>query len=126
MFKLIMMNKTSILVVDDSVISRKILKHQLNNNWFKVDLVTDWLSALAILETEKYSFVLMDIVMQWIDWIETTKLIREKNIDTKIIWIGWSEEDRLASLEAWMDDYLTKPVCIDSLLKIIDNSNWWN
>lgn len=120
------MNKTSILVVDDSVISRQILKHQLNNNWFKVDLVSDWLSALAIMETEKFSFVLMDIVMQWIDWIETTKLIREKNIDTKIIWIGWSEEDRLASLEAWMDDYLTKPVCIDSLLKIIDNSNWWN
>ncbi|NDK07931.1 response regulator [Candidatus Gracilibacteria bacterium] len=126
MFKLIMMNKTIILVVDDSVISRQILKHQLNNNGFKVDLVSDGLSALAIMETEKFSFVLMDIVMQGIDGIETTKLIREKNIDTKIIGIGGSEEDRLASLEAGMDDYLTKPVCIDSLLKIIDNSNGGN
>lgn len=115
------MNKPRVLVVEDSYISSKLLEVQLQKKWFDVHVVADWLSAIAIMTTERFSLILMDIVMQWLDWIETTKIIRKMSIDTKIIWIWWSEEYKTASIEAWMDDFLTKPVSIDSLLKLINS-----
>lgn len=115
------MNKPRVLVVEDSYISSKLLDIQLKRNWFDVHTVDDWLSAIAIMETEKFSLILMDIVMQWMDWIETTKIIRRNDIAIKIIWIWWSEEDKIASIEAGMDNFLTKPISIDSLLKLINS-----
>ena len=72
---------------------------------------------------EQFDLILMDLDMPVMDGFEATREIRFKEKNTKIPIIALTahafDEVRVKSLAMGMDDFLTKPVKIDELSKIL-------
>jgi CheY-like chemotaxis protein len=95
--------------------NRKILSLQIDKNSFSIDEAANWLESIKMATTKKYYAILMDIAMPSMDWIEATKLLRAKWVNSKIIWIWCSNYDAAASLNAWMNGFLVKPIDMKKL-----------
>ena len=83
--------------------------------------------ALAALAERDYALVLMDIQMPVMDGFEATRAVRTmeeatgEHIPIVAVTANAQGVDRENSLAAGMDDYLTKPLQKDELLRVIDH-----
>lgn len=115
--------KTKILVVEDSLINRKVLLHQLKLMGYFAKAVNNGEEALEELEKLDYNLIFMDCQMPVLDGYETTIKIRHQK-DKNYIIIGltanMTKSDRQKCLEAGMNDYLTKPLAIDTLKETLE------
>ncbi|HVO66773.1 MAG TPA: response regulator [Syntrophales bacterium] len=113
-----------ILVVDDEASVRDLLKDTFNNEGYKVRLAEGAEPAFEILKEENIKVIFLDLKLFGMNGIELCKQIKKKN-PTAIIFAmtGWAalydiEECR----EVGFDDFFTKPVQIDVLLKAVDDA----
>ena len=111
-----------ILVVDDEASVRDLLKDTFFNEGYKVRLAEGAEPAFEILIEEIIKVIFLDLKLFGMNGIELCRQIK-KNNPTAIIFAmtGWGalydiEECR----EAGFDDFFTKPVQIDVLLKAVD------
>jgi CheY-like chemotaxis protein len=112
-----------ILLAEDNLINQKVAVGLLKNIGFDADVVANGLEALQALERKPYDLVLMDCQMPELDGYEATQRIRDnpKTSTTRIIAMtanamrGESEK----CLAAGMDDYLSKPVRLETLREMI-------
>ncbi len=89
---------------------------------YRADVAANGLEVLQALERQAYDVVLMDVQMPEMDGLETTKSIRQRWSDgPKIIAMTASalKGDREMCLNAGMDDYVSKPVRIEDLAKVL-------
>lgn len=65
--------------------------------------------------------IFMDVQMPVMDGFKATRLLRQKGITTPVIALTARafDEDRARCLEAGCDDYISKPIKHDTLVKII-------
>lgn len=104
-----------VLVVDDNVINRTVMKAQLGHLGCEVGLAADGILALDYLEKNRVDLVLLDCQMPRLDGFGTARAIRE-HPETygapKILALTASvlEATREKCRRAGMDDYLQKPV----------------
>lgn len=114
-------NKASsnILVAEDDDSNFMLINLLLEG--YTVDRANNGREAVNKLMQKEYSIVLMDIKMPLMDGIEATKKIREFNEGIPIIAVTANafETDKLTALEAGCNDYITKPIKKDVLLKKI-------
>lgn len=109
-----------IMVVDDSVTMRRIAERLLERNGFRVTTAKDGLDAMALLQTETPSTVLLDIEMPRADGFEVAAFIRNTPRLSKIPIImitsrsGEKHRERARSLG--VNRYLIKPYQEDQLL----------
>ena len=98
-----------ILIVDDEETLCEVLKLNLENEGYDVDVAYSAEEALAM-DLKGYSLILLDIMMPVLDGIEVCKQVR-KMTDLPIIMVTAKDEDddRIAGLEIGADDYITKP-----------------
>jgi two-component system sensor histidine kinase BarA len=89
-------------------------------------VASNGLEALSKLEQQDYDLVFMDVEMPGLDGIEVTKRIRDKETGvaagrTRIVGLSAHafQEDRKLAIQAGMDDYLTKPVNITDLDRVL-------
>lgn len=77
--------------------------------------------ALKIVEKEKPRIVLLDINMRGMDGIETLKKIKEIDKNISVIMVtGVKDEDVAAKArELGADDYVTKPLSLEYLDKVV-------
>ena len=79
-----------------------------------VDLAEDGQKALALAQRNRYALILMDMQMPVMNGVEATQAIRTDslNITTPILAMTANafDEDRLACLDAGMNDHISKPV----------------
>lgn len=121
-------NKYKILIVDDDKINQRITTDMLRGKGHEVQIANNGVEALKILKKNKFDLIFMDIQMEKMDGVETTKLIRkceeERGTYTPIIALTAYaiKGDREKFLYAGMDDYISKPFNMDSLLKAIEKS----
>lgn len=113
-----------ILVVDDEASVRDLLKDTFCNEGYKVRLAEGAEPAFEILREENIKVIFLDLKLFGMNGIELCKQIK-KNNPTAIIFAmtGWAalydiEECR----EAGFDDFFTKPVQIDMVLKAVDDA----
>lgn len=106
-----------LLVEDDSSLSTT-LKTALTQKAHVVDCVDNGLDAYAILKTERYDAVILDLSLPKMDGSEVLKKVRELNNQTPIIILTarLEIESRVDALNGGADDYLIKPFSIDELL----------
>jgi two-component system, chemotaxis family, chemotaxis protein CheY len=77
--------KPRVLVVDDSALSRRTLRHILEPAGYDVAEAEDGLSALERYYIEKPDVVLLDLVMKGMYGLEVINKLRELDADARII-----------------------------------------
>jgi signal transduction histidine kinase/ActR/RegA family two-component response regulator len=105
----------SILLAEDDLISRKVVKSLLERLGCSVDAVEDGEAAVQAVSTHGYDVVLMDCELPRLNGFEATAQIRvlpEPACHTTVIAMTGHamQGDRERCLEAGMNDYLSKPV----------------
>ena len=108
-----------ILVVEDNLVNQQILLLLLENLGYEAQAVENGLEAVKALTDKAYDLIFMDIQMPIMDGLTASKNIRQ--LPDRYPWIiGLSanafSESRNAAISAGMDEYLTKPLQIESLI----------
>ncbi len=113
-----------VLVVDDNLVNRKVATEILKNHNCQVDTAVNGKEAIEKITENNYEIVLMDIQMPVMDGITATIEIKKnstKKIPPIIAMTAYSmKEDRQKYLELGMDDYLPKPIRVETLLSKIN------
>lgn len=114
-------DKYRILVVEDSVMNRSLAKAMLNKLGHDYQFAENGQEALHRLRKEDFDLVIMDCQMPVMDGYETTRAIRQGESQTGghipilAVTANAMSGDRERSLEAGMDDYLSKPYTLEQL-----------
>lgn len=111
------------LAVDDMKLNLRLLETWLRNSPITLDLAYDGPSAIVKCKHVEYDIILMDIQMPNMDGIETTKHIRKipLNMGTPIIAVTAHalEQEKQHFLHSGLEDFLSKPIEIDSLVNLV-------
>jgi len=116
-----------ILVVDDNAVNRRVAQKQLERLGFLADTVDGGRDALNALASGHYAGVLMDCEMPDMDGYATTGVIRRREAPhrhTVIVAMTAHalEGARELCLAAGMDDYIAKPVTLESLSAVLERA----
>ena len=102
-----------ILVVEDEAALVTLLRYNLEREGFRVAAAADGEEALLLAREEKPDLVLLDWMLPGQSGLALARQLRgdARTRELPIIMVtARSEEgDRVAGLEAWVDDYVTKP-----------------
>ncbi|MBN2246783.1 MAG: response regulator [Candidatus Aminicenantes bacterium] len=120
-FEAIKNRDLSALVIEDNVINQKIISRILQSAGVRVDIADNGKRGIERVMSGDYNIIFMDIQMPIMTGVDAAKKIREMGIKTPIIAVTAHamEEDRETAFSSGMDDYLTKPVSKDRVLKIL-------
>jgi CheY-like chemotaxis protein len=118
-------HKTKILVAEDDLINRKIVKKFFEKNNLQVDIAVDGDEALKFFHENDYDIIFMDCMMPMKDGYEVTAAIRDfegEQRHTIIVAMTASamDGDRERCLRAGMDDYISKPFDFKVILEMVD------
>ena len=108
-----------ILIVDDEETLCEVLKLNLENEGYDVDIAFSAEEALT-LDMQSYSLVLLDIMMGEISGIKMAKIMKSdvKTADIPIIFCTArdSEDDMIMGLNLGADDYIMKPYTVRNVI----------
>lgn len=117
-----------VLVVEDNEINQQIARGLLETEGVIVTIANNGLDGVQAVSTNDFDVVFMDIQMPVMDGIEATGKIRElpEESKNKVVIIAMTahafSSDREKSLQAGMDDYITKPIEPEALFTVL--SKW--
>lgn len=100
----------TILIVDDEMLIRNVIKEYLLNEGYKVLEAKDGFDALRVISDNKVDLIVLDIMMPKMDGFTCLSEIRKtKNIPVIMLSARKEETDKLNSFDLGVDDYVTKP-----------------
>jgi len=113
-----------ILLAEDNLVNQKLALRFLAKLGYDADLANNGLEVLKALERQSFNVILMDVQMPEMDGLEATRRIRSrftKEERPQIIAITAYalEDDQQKCLDAGMDDYLSKPIRVDDLVRVL-------
>jgi CheY-like chemotaxis protein len=113
-----------ILLAEDNVVNQKLALRLLSQMGYQADLAKDGLEVLKALEGKEYDVILMDVQMPEMDGLQATREICARwTKDERPSIIAMTayalEGDQQKCLEAGMDNYLSKPIRVDDLVKVL-------
>ena len=110
----------TILIVDDELSWRQILRQLLETHGYRVEVAADGEEALAAALSNPPSLILLDRLLPGMDGMEVCGQIRrhERTQDLPIIMLTVRDDtaSKVGALEAGADDYVTKPCDFDELM----------
>jgi two-component system, OmpR family, KDP operon response regulator KdpE len=113
----------NILVIDDEVQIRRLLKISLENSGFKVFEAENAKTGLQELVNSRPSLILLDLGLPDEDGLNLLKKVREfSDVPVIILSVRNSERDIISALDLGADDYITKPFNTGELLARIRTS----
>jgi signal transduction histidine kinase/CheY-like chemotaxis protein len=114
----------NILLVEDNLSNQKVNTLILERMGFNVTTAKDGKEALSSLSLMHFHLIFMDIFMPEMDGLEATRLIRKTAENTPYIVAltgAISQHDREQCFDAGMNAFLSKPLSINELNKVIEN-----
>ncbi len=115
---------STVLIVEDNEMNVRLFSDLLKSKGYGVIACTDSTKAVQTIKENRPDVVLMDIQMPEISGLELTKRIRaDKSIrETKIVAVSAfaMDEDIERIRAAGCDDYISKPIEINSFFKTVE------
>jgi PAS domain S-box-containing protein len=113
-----------VLVVEDNAVNQKVAVMLLAKLGIKADVAANGREAVELLRLLSYDVVFMDCQMPEMNGYDATSLIRRLNGPNRIVPVIAMTAQALAGsrercLEAGMDDYITKPVSIEDMARML-------
>ncbi|MGE5095081.1 MAG: two-component system response regulator OmpR [Betaproteobacteria bacterium] len=103
--------RQKILVVDDDLRLRDLLKRYLSDQGFAVDTVPDGLAMDRQMQRVRYDLMVLDLMLPREDGLAICRRLRASGDELPIIMLTakGDDVDRIVGLEMGADDYLGKP-----------------
>jgi len=113
-----------ILLAEDNVINQNLALHIFQMLGYSVDVVGDGLEVLDALKKRSYDLVFMDLQMPEMDGLEAARhIVKSWPEDRRPKIIAMTANampgDRERCLEVGMDDYLSKPVRMEEIQRVL-------
>ena len=107
-----------ILVVDDDLNTRFLLRELFESEHYTVALAEDGKEALYILMHERFDLAIVDIMMPNVDGYSFTEELRTFDKDLPVLMISAKQlpEDRKKGFMSGIDDFMTKPLDNEEVL----------
>jgi PAS domain S-box-containing protein len=116
-----------ILLAEDNVINQKVALGFLKKLGLHANVAASGVEVIQALASHAYDLVLMDMQMPEMDGLEATRLIRSQQSAALNPWLpiiamtaNAMQGDQEKCLKAGMNDYLSKPVSLQSLAAALD------
>jgi len=114
-----------ILIIEDELFLLHFLEQRLEKENYNVDVARDGKEALEMFERNKYSLILLDLMLPFVSGFELIGKIRsdKRNAKTPILVLSASssEDSMTESLAIGANDFLKKPFAIDVLLSQVEH-----
>ncbi|MCP4147776.1 MAG: response regulator, partial [bacterium] len=113
-----------ILLAEDNPINRKLTEFMLTKAGYRLTMVENGEEAVRVftVSPERFDLIFMDIQMPLLNGLEATRQIRDKGFGEVPIIAMTAQSmkgDREKCIDAGMDDYISKPVKREKVLKMI-------
>lgn len=116
-----------ILLAEDNQVNQIVASAMLKRLGYQIEAIANnGLEAIQAVQNHDYDLVLMDVQMPQMDGITATKIIR-KDLKSQVWIVAMTAdampEDRQACLDAGMNDYASKPISIQEIMRIVSSIN---
>jgi CheY-like chemotaxis protein/HPt (histidine-containing phosphotransfer) domain-containing protein len=116
-----------ILIAEDNATNQKLITVLLGRLGYQADVTGNGLEALKALHRQAYDVVLMDVQMPELDGLETTRRLRAELSESEQPYVvamtaNAMQGDREMCLKAGMNDYVSKPIRIEELVRALRSS----
>ncbi len=111
-----------ILVVDDSLLLRNIIKNELSFEGYDIiDEAKDGQEAIEKYDSHKPDLVTMDITMDGMNGLDAAEQILKKDSQAKIIMVSALGEDEIMSkaVKLGVKDFIVKPFTPERLVNAV-------
>jgi two-component system, cell cycle response regulator len=109
-----------ILIVDDMPANTRLLEAKLSAEYYQVATAQDGFEGLRLAHSWQPDLVLLDVMMPGMDGYETCRRLKDDadtlHIPVVMVTALGEPSERVRGLEVGADDFLTKPVELDTLL----------
>jgi signal transduction histidine kinase/CheY-like chemotaxis protein len=115
-----------VLLAEDNEVNQRLATALLKKHGHTVSIARDGAEAVSAFEAEQFDLILMDIQMPVLSGLDAAATIRAKeqitggHIPIIALTAHAMSEDRQRCLQAGMDEYVSKPIEIKTLLLAID------
>jgi CheY-like chemotaxis protein len=118
-----------ILIAEDNLINQELAMAMLIKMGYQPDVVDNGLAVLEALQVEHYDLLLLDVQMPEMDGLETADYLVNhwhelhtgyERPTIVAMTASAMQGDREMCLRAGMDDYISKPIMMDSLQRTIE------
>ena len=115
-----MMQKPTVLVVEDEASLVAMLRYNLEKQGFEVEEAVDGQEAIARITESPPDIVLLDWMLPVMSGIEVCRQIRRRpatrDLPVIMVTARTEDQDAVRGLNTGADDYITKPFSMDALL----------
>ena len=115
-----------ILLAEDILVNQKLALRLLEQMGYRADVASNGIEAIQSVERQTYDVILMDVQMPEMDGLEASRRIcarwpRGERPTIIAMTANAMQGDREMCLEAGMDDYVSKPIRREELMKALLN-----
>ncbi|MEM8712647.1 MAG: ATP-binding protein [Planctomycetota bacterium] len=119
-----------VMLVEDNLINQKVAKQLLVRWGHSVQVAANGEVALELWESSEFDVILMDMQMPVMDGLTATELIRDRESATAAnpipviaMTANAGNSDRGRCLSAGMNDFISKPINMDTLFQMLEDLN---
>lgn len=112
-----------ILIVEDNIVNQMVLKKMIGALGYKTLVAENGQVALSILQEQTVSLVMMDLQMPVMDGLTCAKSIRAlgfSKLPVIALTANIMANDKKSCIAVGMNDYLTKPVKLETLRPVLE------
>ncbi|WP_276373648.1 two-component regulator propeller domain-containing protein [Chryseolinea sp. H1M3-3] len=112
-----------ILIAEDNPVNQTLALRTLTKLGYSAAVAENGLRTLEEFQNHQYDIILMDVQMPEMDGLETTRVMRQSKTAQPIIIAMTANamaEDKEACIQSGMDDYISKPIRLEELVRILE------
>lgn len=116
-----------ILLAEDNVVNQKVALQILQRLGYRADVAANGYEVLAALDQQPYDLVLMDVQMPEMDGLAAARQIIQRWPTRRprlvAVTANAMQGDRDQCLQAGMDDYISKPIRLEELIRVLEGED---